>query len=175
MDYALTPDAHTRTAAYARFSSALNQPASPEGAIGIAIQPIRHIPVTIAAERRIALGEGGRNANSLMIVGGFGPARVVTGIEAEGYAQAGMVGFHNRDGFVDGKLSVLTPLPHLPIRTGASVSGGAQPGAGRLDIGPEIQVHLPRLPARLSIEWRHRIAGHARPQSGLAITLAADF
>jgi hypothetical protein len=60
---------------------------------------------------------------------------------------------------------------------GAALSGGAQPGISRLDIGPEIQVRLP-LPqggARLSVEWRERVAGDALPGSGLAITLGADF
>jgi hypothetical protein len=60
---------------------------------------------------------------------------------------------------------------------GVALSGGAQPGVSRLDIGPQLQIRLP-LPqggARLSVEWRERIAGDAKPGSGLAITLAADF
>ncbi|SEK04511.1 hypothetical protein SAMN05518849_13324 [Sphingobium sp. AP50] len=177
VDYELTPRARTRTAAYGRLSSALERPAAPEAAIGIAFQPIRAIPFSLAAERRIALGQGGRNANTVMAVGGFGPTMIVTGVEVEGYAQAGMVGFHRRDGFIDGKLSVLTPLPHTPIRVGAALSGGAQPGASRLDIGPEMQIRLPlpRMTPRLIIEWRERIGGDAQPDSGLAVTLASDF
>ncbi|MFC3443557.1 hypothetical protein ACFOKF_20580 [Sphingobium rhizovicinum] len=175
VDYELTPDKNSRVTAYARVSRALDHPSAPEAATGLAVQPVHQIPVSLAMERRIALGAGGRNANSLMAFGGFNTTRIARGVEAEGYAQAGIVGFRNRDAFVDGKLSVLTPLPGLPIRAGASVSGGAQPAAGRLDIGSELQMRLPRIPARLSIEWRHRIAGHARPGSGLAITLAADF
>jgi hypothetical protein len=60
---------------------------------------------------------------------------------------------------------------------GASLSGGAQPQVERLDIGPEIQIRLPIKPigARLSLEWRERIAGRAAPASGLAVTLGADF
>jgi hypothetical protein len=177
VDYELTPKTVTRTAAYGRLSSALERPTAPEAAIGIAFQPIRAIPFTLAAERRIALGQGGRNANTVMAVGGFGPTMIIPGVEAEGYAQAGMVGFHRRDGFIDGKISMLTPLPHMPIRVGAALSGGAQPGASRLDIGPEMQIRLPlpRMTTRLIFEWRERISGDAHPDSGLAVTLASDF
>ena len=177
LDYDLTPGSAGRAAAYARATAALNRPASPEGALGIAWQPSRAIPVSIAAERRIALGKGARDANALLAVGGFGPTPVISGVEAEAYAQAGMVGFHRRDLFADGKFSLLSPISRLPLRLGASLSGGAQPGVGRLDVGPEVQLRipLPQAAARLSIEWRERVAGEASPPSGLAVTLGADF
>lgn len=177
LDYDLTPGAPGRTAAYGRVSTALNRPASPEGAVGLAWQPVRSVPISLAAERRIALGKGARNANAVLAVGGFGPTPVAPGVEAEAYAQAGMVGFRSRDLFVDGKVSLLSPIARSPLRLGASLSGGAQPGVERLDIGPEVQVRLPlpRLSTRLSVEWRERIAGQAAPSSGLAVTLGADF
>jgi hypothetical protein len=177
VDYDVTPRASARAAPYARLTSALQRPAAPEAAIGLSLQPDRAIPVTLAIERRVALGDGARNANAAMAVGGFGPKPVAAGWQAEGYAQAGVVGFRRGDLFADGKTSLLRPLSGTPVRIGASLSGGAQPGASRLDIGPEVQVRLPlpHIPARLSIEWRHRIAGDARPSSGLAVTLGADF
>lgn len=177
VDYDLTPAAPSRTVAYARATSALQRPAAPEAAIGLAIQPVRTIPVSLAVERRIALGQGARNANAVMAVGGFGPTPVGRGLEAEAYAQAGMVGFNRRDAFIDGKVSLLSPVSTSRLRIGAALSGGAQPGVERLDIGPEMQVRLPlpNVPARVAIEWRERVAGRAAPASGLAITLAADF
>lgn len=177
IDLDLTPDAHNRTAAYGRVSAAMTRPASPEGAIGIAWQPARSVPISLAAERRIALGKGARNANAVLAVGGFGPKPVVASLQAEGYAQTGMVGFRSNDLFVDGKLSVLSRISKAPVRVGASVSGGAQPQVERLDIGPEVQLRLPlpRAAARLSIEWRERVAGLAAPTSGLAVTLGGDF
>jgi hypothetical protein len=177
LDYDIAPHAAIRMTGYGRLTSALQRRAAPEAAVGLSIQPIRAIPITLAAERRIALGIGGRNANAVMAVGGFGPTPIASLITAEAYAQAGIVGFRQRDAFIDGKFSLTTPLPLTAVRLGAALSGGAQPGASRLDIGPEIQFRLP-LPqanARLSVEWRERIAGQARPGSGLAITLAADF
>lgn len=177
VDFDLTPQAHGRLASYARASAALNRPAAPEAALGLAWQPARAVPISIAAERRIALSHEARDANALMVVGGFGPALIGPALEAEAYAQSGMVGFRSRDLFIDGKMSLLTPIKHTPIKVGASLSGGAQPHVERLDIGPEMQIRLPlpNVPARLGIEWRERVAGRAAPASGLTMTLGADF
>ncbi|WP_242124430.1 hypothetical protein [Sphingobium sp. Sx8-8] len=177
VDFDLTPRARSRSTVYARASAALNQPVSPEAAIGLSWQPARSFPVSLAAERRIALGQGGRNANALMAVGGFGPTNVAPALEIEAYAQSGMVGFRSRDLFVDGKISLLSPVGSAPVRLGASLSGGAQPRVSRLDIGPELQIRLPTAPvaSRLAVEWRERVAGAASPSSGLAVTLGAYF
>lgn len=177
VDYDLTPSAPIRTVAYARATSALQRPSAPEAAIGLSIQPARTVPVSLAVERRIALDRRARNAMAIMAVGGFGPTRVGGGLEAEAYAQAGMVGLNQRDAFIDGKLSLLAPIDTTKLRIGAALSGGAQPGVERIDIGPEMQIRLPlpNIPARIAVEWRERIAGRAAPSSGLAITLAADF
>ncbi|WP_416463527.1 hypothetical protein [Sphingomonas sp. VDB2] len=177
VDYDLTPRAASRTVAYGRLTSALQHPAAPEGAIGLSIQPVRAVPIRLAVERRIALGTGARNANAVMVVGGFGPVAIAPAVVAEGYSQAGIVGFRRGDAFIDGKFSLSTPLARSPMRVGAALSGGTQPGINRLDIGPEVQFRLPlpNVGARIAVEWRERIAGDARPGSGLAITLAADF
>ncbi len=177
IDREIAAPGSSRLAAYARATTALQRPAAPEAALGIALQPDRNLPVTVAIERRAALGDGGRNATAAYVAGGFGPTPVFGDMEASGYAQAGIVGTRQRDAFVDGKFSLLAPVSKSPLKFGASLSGGAQPGVHRIDIGPEAQVRLP-LPAttaRLSLEWRERIAGRAAPSSGLALTLAADF
>lgn len=177
LDVDLNPGASYRVATYARVTAALGHPTAPEAALGITYQPARRLPVSLALERRIALGEGARDAMAVMALGGFGPTPVIAGLSAEAYGQAGIVGFRANDRFLDGKISLTAPVERLPLRIGASLSGGAQPGIHRMDVGPEIQLQLPlhSAPARLSVEWRERIAGRARPASGLAITLAADF
>ena len=177
IDFLLAPSMERRATAYGRISGALDHPIATEAALGISLQPVPGIPVSIGIERRIALGEGGRNANAALIVGGFGPTVLFDGVEAEGYTQMGMVGLRGRDLFADGKLSLLSRIGKSSFRIGGSLSGGAQPDLERLDIGPELQWRLP-LPdanARIVIEWRERIAGRARPPSGLAMTLATDF
>src|SRR3546814_12886055 len=65
--------------------------------------------------------------NAVLAVGGFGSTPLARFLEAEAYAQGGMVGFRSRDLFVDGKMSLLSPLGHSPVRIGGSLSGGAQP------------------------------------------------
>ncbi|WIA55097.1 hypothetical protein N6H05_18980 [Sphingobium sp. WTD-1] len=177
LDFDLTPRSSGRLAGYGRVTTALQSPEAPETAIGLSYQPIRHLAVSLAAERRIALDAEARNAFALLLVGGFGPAPVAGPIEASLYAQTGMVGLHKRDLFIDGKFSLLAPVKDSPLRVGLSLSGGAQPDVERLDIGPEIQFRLPlpAIAARIGIEWRERVAGQAKPASGLAVTLAADF
>lgn len=177
LDLDLTPAASHRLAAYARLTAALSHPTAPEAATGIAFQPSRRLPVSLALERRIALGPGARNAMAATVVGGFGPSPVAPGLLAEGYGQAGIVGFRRADRFIDGKVNLLAPIGDGTFRLGGSLSGGAQPDVHRVDLGPEMQVRLPlpANPARLSLEWRERLIGNARPASGLALTLAADF
>ena len=72
---------------------------------------------------------------------------------------------------------VSAPASTFDLSLGASISGGAQPGVSRLDVGPELRLRLPFAPdrMRLSAEWRQRIAGDASPPSGPAITLIAAF
>ncbi len=165
--------------AYARLSSALHRPAMPEAAVGIALSPVSgRMPLSIGIERRIALSDDARNAFALIAAGGLNSTYVTDFLVADGYWQAGMVGLSRHDLFVDGRLSLAAMLDRNGrTKAGFSVSGGAQPGLSRLDIGPAIETRLPigGLHPRLVIEWRHRVAGRSKPDSGLAVTLATDF
>lgn len=175
--YDLTPSAFGRTSVYARTVSALQRPTAPEVAVGLSYQPSRQVPVSVALEKRVALGKGGRNAFAIVAAGGFGPADAGLGFRTDGYVQAGMVGLRSRDAFVDGKLSLYRPFIDNSLMAGIAVSGGAQPHVNRLDVGPELQLHVPVSGSytKLSAEWRERIAGRARPGSGVTVTLAAGF
>ena len=64
-----------------------------------------------------------------------------------------------------------------PLRLGALAAAAIQPGTGRVDIGPRLTLKLPDVGhgSRIAIDWRQRIAGDARPESGAALTLATDF
>lgn len=180
IDYRLTSGRAGQLSLYGRVSRALTGPSSEEGGLGIAFRPGR-LPVSLLAERRQRLGPGGRNGFALLVAGGAGPRDIVPRLEAEGYAQAGIVGLPGADGFADGKASLGYRLtaPEAPRRLtlGGSLSGSIQPGAHRIDVGPELRLRLPvgRAGMRLSTEWRERIAGDARPASGPAVTLVADF
>ncbi|WP_139139342.1 hypothetical protein [Sphingobium phenoxybenzoativorans] len=177
VQYDLTPGSRSRVAPYARITSALAHPAAPEAAFGIGYRPVRSFPFDIGVERRVALGMGARDAFAIVASTGFGPATMPFGLEAEGYAQGGIVGFRNRDAFADGKFSLRTYVIDDKIALGMSTSGGAQPNLTRFDIGPQIQMRFSngRIQSRMAAEWRQRITGRAQPGSGPAVTLVAGF
>lgn len=181
LDYRLWGEGTRSLSAYGRLTRALERPFAEEVAVGLAFRPIEGLPVSLLAERRQRLGAGGRSGFALMAAGGIGPREVAPRVELEGYAQAGIVGAPGADAFADGRLSLgyrLAPKGRGPdIALGLAVSGGAQPGAARLDVGPELRMRLPVAGGhvRLSAEWRQRVAGAARPSSGPAITLVTEF
>jgi len=177
LQYDLTPGRDNRTALYSRLSSALNAPHAPEAALGVTYRPKRSLPLDIAIERRFSLGTGARNAFAVIGATGFGPTRMPLGLQAEGYAQAGFVGFRSKDAFVDGKIALGKNIVGDRVAIGLSASGGAQRNLTRLDIGPHVHMHLStgKIQSRLAAEWRQRIIGRAQPGSGPAITLAAGF
>lgn len=180
IDYRLTSGAAGMFSLYGRASRALERPFAEEGAVGLAWRPGK-LPVSLMVERRQRLGPGGRNGFAVLAAGGLNPTEIAPHVEAEGYAQAGFVGLPGSDGFADGKATLSYRLmpqnDRLSVNVGGALSGSVQPGARRLDMGPEVRLRLPsgRHALRLSAEWRMRVAGNARPASGPAVTLVTDF
>jgi hypothetical protein len=179
--YDLSPSSSYRLAIHGRVSSALESPLGAEAALGLTLRPVRSVPIALSIERRVAIAEGGRNAFAAYAAGGIGPMPLAPGIELEGYGQAGLVGAARRDAFADGRIAVAGKLlddSHgVAIMAGVALSGGAQPLLSRLDLGPQLAARFPIGGgyARAALEWRERIAGSARPASGPALVLAADF
>jgi hypothetical protein len=109
------------------------------------------------------------------------PVELPAGMLGEGYAQAGYVGGRDATAFADGQMRaerVIAESTEVQFRTGAGAWAGAQKGASRLDVGPTatMQLSLPGIAsARLSADWRVRVAGNASPGSGPALTLSAGF
>lgn len=170
-------DARGRVALAGRLSGPRRDLGATEAAIGLDWNLVPDARLSI--ERRIALGPRGRNAWSAYGAGGFylepTPASVV-----DGYAQAGVVGLKALDPFADGAVRGGGKLAVGPDRTlvvGGGAWGAVQPDASRLDIGPRAALGLPVGPgqASLALEGRFRVAGNARPGSGLALTLGTDF
>jgi hypothetical protein len=146
-----------------------------EVAAGVRVQPLVSIPVWITAERRQAIGRfgGGRNAFALFAEGGVYDRPLAWDFMLDGYAQAGVVGLRSRDWFVDGGVWATRPV-YRNFSAGLGVWGGAQPGIYRIDAGPRVTMRV-RRNVKLHLDWRQRLAGNARPGSGPALTLAADF
>jgi hypothetical protein len=146
-----------------------------EVAAGVRIQPVAGIPVWIDAERRQRIGRygGGRNAFALFFESGVYGRPMPLDFLLDAYLQGGVVGFHSRDRFVDGSLTLTRPV-YKRISAGFGVWGGAQPGLYRVDAGPRVTMRV-RDNLRVHLDWRQRLAGNAQPGSGPAITLAGDF
>ncbi|QKS01932.1 hypothetical protein F9288_03820 [Sphingomonas sp. CL5.1] len=165
-----------RIAIAARFSSALAT-RQREAALGVDWQPTA-LPVHLFAEQRVAIA-GTRGGPSAGVIAGLPPTPVAAGFSLDAYGQAGAIARGGGEGFVDGAARVTRPVAAIGatrVELGLGAWGGAQRGAARLDIGPAASVAVPAaMPLRISLEWRQRVAGDARPGSGPALSIGADF
>lgn len=166
--------------AAARISTAIGGARQTEAAAGLDWKPVDGLPIHLMAERRIAIDRGGRNALTMGAAGGVDDVRIASGWRLDAYGEAGVVGVHRRDLYADGAARIARSIAlggGKSIALGGGVWGAAQPGASRLDIGPSIVIRLPveRRTVAVALDWRERVLGHARPGSGLALTVATDF
>jgi hypothetical protein len=169
--------ASRRVALAARLSTPLAGRGA-EAALGLDWQPTR-LPIHLLAERRIAI-DGGRGGTMLGLVGGYGPAPVAGPVTVEGYGQAGLIARDGTEAFIDGALRLAHPIARrgkARLDAGIGAWGGAQRGAARLDIGPSLGLVVPvaNHNLRLTADWRQRIAGNARPDSGPALSIGTNF
>ncbi|MDB5712782.1 MAG: hypothetical protein JWO15_179 [Sphingomonadales bacterium] len=117
---------------------------------------------------------------SVTAYGGLYDVRLPEDFRIGGYVQLGVVGARNRDKFVDGAVRIVHPLTGgggMKLSAGATLSGGAQPGTSRADIGPELIADIPvsaRI-VRITAGWRERVVGSAAPVSGPSLTAGFDF
>jgi hypothetical protein len=172
--YAPGPEALAITA---RISAPLNRSNGREGAIGLTLKGRN---VGLIAEQRFSLDKGGRDAPAVFAYGGVYDVKLGHGLKLDGYAQAGVVGIKSPAAFIDGAVRVertVLTANKASLSIGAGAWGGAQPGAARLDVGPQVvaRLNVGETNLRVSAEWRQRIAGDAAPASGPAVTVGFDF
>lgn len=146
-----------------------------EVAAGVRVQPLASVPVWFTAERRQRLGSvgSGRNAFALFAEAGVYQRPMPWQFQLDGYLQAGVVGLHSRDKFIDGGMTFTRPI-YRQFSGGFGVWGGAQPGVYRLDAGPRVTMAV-RNNVKIHLDWRQKLAGNAQPGSGPAVTLTGDF
>lgn len=149
-----------------------------EAAVGIEWQPTR-LPIRLVAEQRFVL-DGGRGGPTLGVIAGYGPSDIAPGVRVEAYGQAGGIVRDRIEGFVDASARLTHPLGKVAgagVDIGVGAWGSAQRDASRFDIGPSIIATLPVAgkTLRLTLDWRERIAGGARPGSGPALSIGSDF
>lgn len=162
--------------ATARASAALAR-RDREVAVGVGV---RGRNVGLIVEQRFAIDGSGRNEAAALAYGGVSEVPLAAGLRLDAYAQAGVVGLSRRAAFVDGAARVertLAEQGRWRLSAGAGTWGAAQPGAARLDVGPQLVARVPlgNINARIAAEYRIRVAGQARPTTGLTVTLGADF
>ncbi len=165
---------------YARFVMPMGQSTNKEAALGVSLKLGKTMPLEVAAERRVAISRGGRNAWAMVVSTGVSDVALDKAISANIYAQAGVVGLNTRAKFIDGEASVMRALPDViraPAQIGVVVAGSAQSGINRLDIGPifTLRPKLGGKAVRASVSWRVRALGNASPRTGLAISIGGDF
>jgi len=190
--YTPDPDERRRPELYARFSTALspksyNRFDDAEIAFGFSARPVRTIPVAIAVEQRIAIGKNARTRPAAYAVTQIPSFELPTNARGSFYAQAGAAGIKNTQYFYDTQLLAEKPVAtigKIEISAGSGIWSGGQTGQNslesdiyRLDAGPRVSAAIPLGAghARLSIDYRARLAGNAEPGSGLAATLSTDF
>lgn len=180
--YRLAPGSGYRPTAYVRAYGALNGTGEREVAAGFSARPVPAVPVMVMGEARASHFAGGTThlRPAVTLVTELAPVMLPGAMRAETYVQAGYVGGTASTAFVDGQFRlehIAARSPHAEIRLGGGVWGGAQTGAGRMDVGPTATVafNTAKAGAHVSVDWRFRVAGNAMPGSGPAVTLAAGF
>jgi len=149
-----------------------------EASAGLEWQPTR-LPVKLVAEHRFVLGRG-NGGPGVAVIGGFGPTAPRYGLRTEAYGQAGAIRRARIESYADAAVRVTHRIGHfgrVAVDLGAGAWGGAQRGAARFDLGPSLVLAMPvhRAALRLTLDWRERVAGRARPGAGPALTLGTDF
>jgi hypothetical protein len=179
--YRLAPASGFRPTAFVRASQALAGAKESEAALGLAARPIPGLPVSAATELRVTEVGGETHLRpAAYAVTELPPFALPLDFTGEAYAQAGYVWGYYATGFVDGQVRTERPLVRMgtaELRAGGGAWGGAQKGASRLDIGPSatLALKIGPVPSRVSLDWRFRIAGHAEPSDGPALTISAGF
>lgn len=180
-DYVI--DAARRARLYVRATASPVDRGDADLAAGASVRPFAAVPFDIHVERRIALAGAATGRTLVFLAGGVDARPIGHGLSLSAYAQGGIAG-PGRDldaeGFADGALDIQRPIlgrGGMRLSVGAMIGGAAQRGASRIDVGPRASLDLPVLGrgARLTLDWRERVAGNARPGSGPALTLAAGF
>lgn len=164
----------------AKVTSAINPVRESEFVLGIGVRHRGLISGEVNLEQRFKLTRGGRNALSLTANVGGSDIPVSKKISVSGYAQGGVVGIKSKDLFADLAVSVdrdLAKVGASRIAGGLGIWAAAQPGVARLDIGPRLTAKIPLGGGglRLSADYRFRIGGNARPQSGPSISISHFF
>ncbi len=179
--YRIAPNSEREPVAYLRATAATADRSQRDLALGLSARPAREFPLTAHAEIRASEIEGrGEIRPAVFAVLAPDPVTLPAGLRGEAYAQAGYVGGDFGTLFADGQARVdrrVAGSSGASLHAGSGIWAGAQEGAGRLDIGPSAraQFSFDGVPARLQVDYRIRLAGKAKPETGVALTISTGF
>ncbi len=179
--YRLAPKSRHDLQAYTRVSAALVDDSEKELAVGLSAKPFARLPLRAHGEARVTRQLGRTEIRpSAFVTTGFHNAGLPLGLATHGYGQAGYVGGDFGTAFADGYVVADREVARFDLaklRAGAGAWGGAQKGVARLDVGPSASVDMiiGEVSARLSLDYRVRVAGDASPANGAALTLSTGF
>jgi hypothetical protein len=154
------------------------RPAEREFALGVRIQPITKLPITLSGERRFR--PSGPDRFAFYLAGGQSDVPVIEKFKLDGFAQIGILEGGTLDHFFDAHVQLQRPVQKsgpISISAGGGLWAGGQKGAARIDIGPSVRadIKLGKPSLRVSADWRFRLAGNAKPGNGPAVTVSTGF
>lgn len=184
--YRIAPRSGHDPRVFARVYRALVPGGESEIAAGGSARPFAKIPVRLAGEMRATDGLNGiRFRPAGFAFTELAPIKLPERFTLEAYAQGGYVGGKGATPFADGQALITRHLTtydakrfgKMRISLGGGIWGGAQRGASRVDIGPSMRfdMSIGKVPARISLDYRHKIAGDAAPASGVTATVSTQF
>ncbi len=149
-----------------------------ELAAGARWRPVARIPVQVIAERRFR--ENRTDAFAALVAGGQSGVKLPLGFRFDGYGQAGFVSGQGGGPFADVAAQAhrsIAQSQRASFVIGAGIWGGGQDNVMRIDVGPNIRANVSAGGAvfQLDASWRWRVAGHAQPGNGPAVTLSTSF
>jgi hypothetical protein len=149
-----------------------------ELAAGVRWRPVARIPMQVIAERRFR--ENRPDAFAALVAGGQSGVKLPLGFRLDGYGQAGFVSGQGGGPFADVAAHAHRPIAqsqNASFAIGAGIWGGGQDNVMRIDVGPNIRANVTAGSALFQFDasWRWRVAGHAQPGHGPAVTLSTSF
>jgi len=149
-----------------------------ELAAGVRWRPVARIPVQVIAERRFR--ENRPDAFAALVAGGQSGVKLPLGFRLDGYGQAGFVLGQDGGPFADVAAQAhrrIAQSQRASFALGAGIWGGGQDNVMRMDVGPNIRANVTSGSAvfQFDASWRWRVAGHAQPGNGPAVTLSTSF
>jgi hypothetical protein len=169
---------HSRLSMAGRVSVAHGSVRERELAAGVRWRPVARIPVQVIAERRFRENRPG--AFAALVAGGQSGVKLPLGFRLDGYGQAGFVSGQGGGPFADVAAQAhrsIAQSQRASFAIGAGVWGGGQDNVLRMDIGPNMRANISAGSAvfQFDASWRVRVAGHAQPRNGPAVTLSTSF